>query len=128
VPLADLVTPTAVYVTPEVFARAETYRRQHKGRTNADVVLDALEACHERLGELLAAAHGPARPAGGLFPGRPATRRTPKHGVQLQFRPTQAQLAVIDRLVGEHHAASRSELVSAALDAFLPELKVRGRG
>jgi hypothetical protein len=125
-PMADRIYPTAVYVSPQVSARAEAYRRAQTGRTNADVVLDALEACHGRLGALLAAAREPLRPAGELFPGRPAIRRTAKAGVQLQFRPTHAQLAVIDRLVTEHRAASRSELIAAALDAFLPALKPRG--
>jgi metal-responsive CopG/Arc/MetJ family transcriptional regulator len=45
--------------------------------------------------------------------------------MQLQFRPTHAQLAVIDRLVTEHQANSRSERIAAAMEAFLPPLTPR---
>ena len=43
----------------------------------------------------------------------------------LAFRPTIEEVAVIDRLVTECGAASRSELVAIVLDAFLPHIKNR---
>jgi hypothetical protein len=88
------------------------------GSTYTAHVLDALEATHHQLSFADA-----ARPAGELFRARPRRQRL-RHDepqVQVSLRPLQDELDVIDRLVGELGAPSRSALVASALRTHLAQ-------
>ncbi|WP_051105684.1 hypothetical protein [Parafrankia discariae] len=117
---------TAILVSPTVSRRLEEYRRAKKGRTNTSIVLEALDECHGRIPELVAQARAAAQPRGSLFPARDDHLRLPGGGgIQVQIRPTLAQLNVIDRLSREHRLESRSQLAAAVLNEFLPGRKDR---
>ena len=53
-------------------------------------------------------------PANGQF------NRNSEARVQVSLRPLRDDIAVIDRLVAEVNAPSRSALIDAALDEYLP--------
>lgn len=117
---------TAILVSPTVSRRLEEYRRAKKGRTNTSIVLEALDECHGRIPELVAQARAAAQPRGSLFPARDDHLRLPGGGgIQVQIRPTLAQLDVVDRLAREHRLESRSQLAAAVLNEFLPGRKDR---
>jgi hypothetical protein len=94
------------------------YCRTHD-RTIGDVVLDAVEDLYPRLEELVA----PLRPqtrSGPLF----SRRETPPRAramIQTAARLTSSQGKVIDDLVVEVGAKSRTQLLDVVLDAYLPE-------
>ena len=78
-------------------------------------------------GVVVARATGPVQVQGRLFE---RTAAAPVEGaeqrVQLTIRGVlDSQLRVIDELVDQHSAGSRSALVNAALDATLPQLTSR---
>ncbi len=86
--------------------------------TYTEVVLAALDATHAKLADRFTAA---TRPANSLFAGpvRSTPRRHEEPHVQVSLRPMGDDLAVIDRLVEEMNASSRSALINAALDEYL---------
>ncbi len=88
-------------------------------RTFTEVVLAALDSSYGKLNERFSE---PAPPAGSMFAGRgrPRTRRNREARVQVSLRPLRDDIAVIDRLVAEVNAPSRSALIDAALDEYLP--------
>lgn len=91
-----------------------------EGSTYTELTLEAIDSTHARLGELLASATTVRRP-GSLFTGS-TPRRRQRHSepqVQVSLRLIPSQLQVIDRLVDEHAAPSRSALIAAALHAHL---------
>lgn len=114
-------TTTIVYLPGEVL----DLLRQHRLRTGCtytDMVLDALDATHPRLGELLAVTErAPARPAGSLFTGSDRSRSVaaqPK--AQITLRPRSGDAEVIDALARKH-GTNRSKLVTVALTAHLTD-------
>lgn len=123
--------PTVLSMPASVMARFSRVRRDASSHTA--VVLDALRATVEDLPDLVDDARPQGR-AGDLFPFRATAakeRRDP-----LRVRPTVAELAVIDRIVdwvadelGRRRPGSprvsRSEVVAAALDAYLPGRRSR---
>lgn len=93
------------------------------GKLYLDQVLDALESTVEDLPDLVAEATHGQRAQGRLFEreNTPTKTTEPVHRVQLTIRGfLQSQLDVIDTLVTETQAPSRSALVNAALDKHLP--------
>jgi len=88
-------------------------------RTFTEVVLTALDSSYGKLNERFSE---PAPPAGSMFAGRgrPRTRRNREARVQVSLRPLRDDIAVLDRLVAEVNAPSRSALIDAALDEYLP--------
>lgn len=85
--------------------------------TYTQLVLDAIDATHEQLAPMLTQQR-PAR-AQSLFQ-RTATPRRRRHDephVQVSLRLVPEDLAVIDRLVADLGAGSRSHLVATALHA-----------
>lgn len=96
-------------------------------RVYRDQVLDALEATHQELPDLVArTSTAPTTTVrGALFERLEAVTSTEDKGerrVQLTIRHfLESQLDVIDHLVKTTGAKSRSALVNAALDAYLPE-------
>ncbi|MBE3206663.1 MULTISPECIES: hypothetical protein [Parafrankia] len=120
------VRVTAILVSPTVFKRLEEFRRAVRGRTNTSILLQALDECHGRIPDLINAARAAAQPRGSLFPARDDRLRLPGHGgMQVQVRPTLAQLEIIDKLAHGHGLDSRSQLAAAALNEFLPGRKDR---
>lgn len=117
---------TAVLVSPAVADRLAKYRRGAADRTNTSIVLEAFDEQHQRVPELIARARAAAQPRGSLFPARDDTLHLPGGGgIQVQIRPTVAQLEVIDRITRENGLNSRSQLVAAVLNEFLPGRKDR---
>jgi len=118
---AEEATATSVYIHPDAKTKI---RKLRDGRTNAEIALGAIDAVHERLAELVDAHHTQAPPGGegSLFPGRRTTtgrRRGGPRRVLWTIQITPAETAVIDRLMTETGAASRSELVAVAVEAHL---------
>jgi hypothetical protein len=87
--------------------------------TFTEVVLAALDSSY---GKLIERFSEPAPPTGSMFAGRgrPRARRNREARVQVSLRPLREDIAVMDRLVGEVNAPSRSALIDAALDEYLP--------
>lgn len=87
--------------------------------TFTEVVLAALDSSYGKLSERFSE---PAPPTGSMFAGRgrPRTRRNREARVQVSLRPLRDDIAVIDRLVAEVNAPSRSALIDAALDEYMP--------
>lgn len=116
----DLAAQVSVYVLPAVVT---TVRRIRNGRTNAQIAFEAITTQRDQLPTLLAAHRSPApQPTTGVGPFAPqpgdrggsAPRR-----VLWTFKATGRNQRVLDRIVAEAGAASRSELVAAALEAHL---------
>lgn len=106
-----------VYVSASIRERL----RANAGEfTFTELALIALDDSHSKLTERFASW---MRPANSMFAGRgrPTQRRHSEPHVQVSLRPLRDDLAVIDRLVLETRAPSRSALINAALDEYLPE-------
>ena len=89
--------------------------------TFSEIAFDALEAAHHagKLGALVEADTAPAtrrasRPSGALFQ-RPQGRVAARPTVLTEFRLTTEDMAVLDSLVDEAEATSRSQLIKVAL-------------
>lgn len=110
---------TVFYLTIDVSDRLrDVARRQNK--TNADVIFDAIEAALPQLPDLLTPARVSGRPGGGVFD-RGAVKPIGKK-VQMSAVISGRNLKVIDQLVAEHGAQSRSQLVEASLNVYLTDL------
>lgn len=91
--------------------------KQRNGRSNGEIVIVAIEHCHDRLGELL----GRHAPTGGSVFERRASR-----GARLADGPLTAlnvrlfeqDYSILDQLVAEHGAFSRGHLITTALTAY----------
>jgi post-segregation antitoxin (ccd killing protein) len=99
-------------------------RAQTTGSTIAGVVIEAITQQLENLSELVVSEHNtPATNAPtGPFPDpiAPKGPRVARESLAVvNLRVTAANLKVIDDLVTQHKAASRSQLVTAALRATL---------
>ena len=87
--------------------------------TFTEVALAALDSSYGKLSKRFSES---APPQGSMFAGRgrPRHRRNSEARVQVSLRPLRDDIAVIDRLVAEVNAPSRSALIDAALDEYLP--------
>lgn len=120
--------PVPVYLHPAVRAAAVTQRKDSKC-TNAEIAFNAIDEVQHRLPGLIRDRRLQARPESSLFPGRVRRGRFAGGGaaasagearrVLFQFRATEAELEIIDRLVSEHGAESRSELIAVAMEESL---------
>ncbi len=128
-PNVMVVSPTVLSIEGSLMRRFERARKTAPSHTA--IVLDALRACKDDLSTLVREAR-PAGASGDLFPWRraPGQSRTTRPE-QLRIRPTVGELGVIDGLVHDVNAelnsqqpgvrrASRSEVVAAALNLYLP--------
>lgn len=125
---ANTSYPVPIYVHPAVKTAASSRRKEFK-LTNAEIAFDALDEVQHRLAGLVRDRRLRARPDTSLFPGRVRRGRlaggraegaaTDVRMVLYQFRATEAELEIIDRLVAESGAESRSELVAAAMEESL---------
>jgi hypothetical protein len=114
---------TAVYVSPGVKQRFETYRHKQKA-TNLQVVLEAISTKHDHLGDIINASAVSTAPVNPLFPADPSAVRYLGGGsVQIAFSPTPEQEQVIDRIGAEIGFDTRSTWIAPVLNAFLPGRK-----
>jgi hypothetical protein len=128
-PTAHMVSPTVLSIPGSIVERFERARANAPSHTA--LVLDALRA---HVGDLpaLILNRRPGLKPGDLFPFREAPGRTTTDTpLPLRIRPTKGELAVMKKLtdwasarIAEQRAGARetnrSEMVAAALDAFLP--------
>lgn len=128
-PAALIVSPTMLNMPASIMERFELARS--KAPSHTAVVLDALRAHVHDLPNLILARRPGAKP-GDLFPWRDApgsSREEPS--LPLRIRPTTGELAVMKALVdwsstnlralrAGTRPTNRSEMVAAALDAYLP--------
>jgi len=109
------VQPIVVYLPASL---RERLRARATGQTTfTDLVLSALDATHERLGDHFT----PAAASTSMFTGRGPRRRL-RHDepqVQVSLRPVTDDLTIIDQLTASLGAPSRSALITAALDLYL---------
>ncbi len=115
VPADTPVRGVVVYLPVSLRERLRS-RRAAEDVPFAEIVLDAVEATHERLGDLAAP---PASTRSTLFVRSPRPKHDAEPNVQVYLRLNDQNLRVLDRLTQDHKAANRSALVAAALDAYL---------
>lgn len=86
----------------------------------AAVVFEAIEAAHadDRLTELVQALEAKPHTQSGLFD-RPATRGKPEPTIPVEMSMTATNRKVLDKLVDETGASSRTALMTAALCDYL---------
>lgn len=113
----------ATYVRPAVKAAAQQ-RRTRDRATNAEIAFEAIDATFSRLQQLLQQRRTVQRHPDSLFPAR--TRRQFGSSAQPETRmvpwvlqATADEIKVLDDLVSELGAESRSELIAVALEAHL---------
>jgi hypothetical protein len=106
--------PHTVFYLPLDLSKELRELARSRNMTNADVIFDALESTLEELPELLKPPAGGER---GMFTRTPTKPVGQK--VQISGRIQEDNLAIIDRLVDQHGAESRSQLIEVALRAYL---------
>lgn len=112
----DRSRSSSVHVPATLMPALRAYRDEHQ-LTNGDVVIRALEATHSRLRELIQPAFAGGE---GLFDSRPSQAiRHDGDLTSLNVRLRNKDYPVIERLVADSGASSRSHLISVALAAFL---------
>ncbi|GAB4664293.1 hypothetical protein MOKP76_15510 [Mycobacterium avium subsp. hominissuis] len=128
-PTAQLVSPTVLSIPASIVKRFERARAHAPSHTA--LVLDALRAHAHELPDLIISRRPGPKP-GDLFPFREAPGRTTQDTpLPVRIRPTKGELAVMKALTDWISATiakqrpgtretNRSEMVAAALDAFLP--------
>lgn len=110
-----LSLPAAIVSQVKDRARAERV-------TQPEVVMDALTANHDDLGDLLQEGRRQLE-SDGLFMRRPAGRGTAEPMATLSMRMLARNVEAIDRLVQTHEAPSRSALCLAALRSYLVDTR-----
>ena len=136
-PAGLLPSPTVLSVPGSVMRRFELARE--KAASHTGLVLDALRAHADDLPALVLAGRPGPRPD-DLFPWRPSTGEllAADRPEPLRVRPTVGELSVIDQLVTwvttevaqlrpGSKKANRSEVVTAALRAYLPSTSGKRR-
>ena len=106
---------TVFYLPFDLSERLRDAARE-QAKTHAEVIFDAIEAQLDQLGALLHDAE-PMPSAVGVFSRAEPRQAGPKVQVSGQIRSD--NLSVIDRLVEQHGAGSRSHLIEVALRAHL---------
>ena len=113
---ADTMRPVSVSV-PLTMAEAWRDRAKRDRTSQVDVLLDALVAHQGELTDLGAARSEKPTVSDGLFDRTPGAKGERFVGVSLRIKA--GNLEVIDQLADKHGADSRSQLVAAALSAYL---------
>lgn len=118
---AKPATPPLVLWAPKTIRSRMRALSLTKGTLYRDQVLDALEAVVDDIDELVAAENSPRTVETQLFTRREAPP-APVDRTQLSIGGMlQSQVDVIDGLVERTGATGRSQLVTLALDKYLPE-------
>lgn len=113
----DKIRASNVHI-PVVLMDRIAAKKASANLSNGELVIAALEACHDRLSDLI----GQRGPTGGsLFTARMTRGVRTSDGPLTAFniRLLQRDYAVIDQLVEKHGAFSRGHLVTAALTEYL---------
>jgi hypothetical protein len=120
VPTSTSTVQVSVYLLPAALQAVRREVRRTK-RTNADMAFTAIDATHRDLPELVARRRIIPREEGSLFPSRVRHRATGDESRRIlwSMQATPDELQVIDQLVDDTGAASRSELISVAVEAHL---------
>ncbi len=113
---ADTMRPVSVSV-PLTMAEAWRDRAKRDRTSQVDVLLAALVAHQDELTDLVAARSEKPTVSDGLFDRTPGAKGERFVGVSLRIKA--GNLEVIDQLADKHGADSRSQLVAAALSAYL---------
>ncbi|WP_200951268.1 hypothetical protein [Nocardioides sp. Root140] len=113
---ADTMRPVSVSV-PLTMGEAWRDRAKRDRTSQVDVLLDALVAHQDELTDLVAARSEKPTVSDGLFDRTPGAKGERFVGVSLRIKA--GNLEVIDQLADKHGAESRSQLVAAALSAYL---------
>ena len=113
-----------VFYLPVELSRQLRSAAHQQSKTHADVIFDAIESRLDDLDALLHEAES-TPPAAGVFTRSDAKPAEPKVQVSGQIRAD--NLKVIDRLVEQHGADSRSQLVEVALRAHLDDVDASSR-
>ena len=111
------VKPSNTHV-PTWLIRHVTERCEQDGLSHGELIIVAIEAVYDRLGELLR----PAAVAGGsVFKERRPRPRNAQQGPlsPLNYRLRQEDFQTLDELVEKFGASSRGHLISVALREFL---------
>ncbi len=120
---ADTAKPVGFYVSQNVAARFRKYRK-HNDITHTQIVLVAVEAAAERgLAQVVEDARRAPKFQSKLFAVTIKPDDSDLRGlgpVQLQYKPTKAQRAIIDRLVRESGLPDHTKFLAVVLDQFLP--------
>ncbi|TDD72267.1 hypothetical protein E1262_02800 [Jiangella aurantiaca] len=117
VDVAPVIKPSVVHV-PSSLLSLVAAERQRSGRSNGQILIDAIEAGHEHLVKL----HNESNSIGGrLFTARTAKPQLPvaQPLSPLNIRLYKQDYEVLDRLVTELGAGSRSRLATLALAHYL---------
>jgi hypothetical protein len=113
---ADTMRPVSVSV-PLTMAEAWRDRAKRDRTSQVDVLFDALVAHQDKLTDLVAARSEKPTVSDGLFDRTAGAKGERFVGVSLRIKA--GNLEVIDQLADKHGADSRSQLVAAALSAYL---------
>ena len=122
-----VVSPTVLSVETSIVRRFEKARKTAPSHTA--LILDALRRHHQELPDLIRKRRPTPPPETDLFPWRTSPGERPhaeEDKLPLRIRPLKAELEVIDQLRDHCRDAvdddvTRSEMVAAALDAYLPQ-------
>jgi hypothetical protein len=118
---ADTAKPVGFYVSSNVANRFRKLRKQ-SDLTHTHIVFLAVEAAVEKgLTQVVEEARRAPRFQSKLFPVAPDNTDLRGLGpVQLQYKPTRAQRAVIDALVTEAGLPDHTKFLAIVLDQYLP--------
>ncbi|MGQ4421328.1 hypothetical protein ACN6LL_003766 [Streptomyces violaceoruber] len=120
---ADTAKPVGFYVSQNVASRFRKYRKQNDV-THTQIVLIAVEAAAERgLAQVVEDARRAPKFQSKLFAVTVKPDDSDLRGlgpVQLQYKPTKAQRAIIDGLVRESGLPDHTKFLAVVLDQFLP--------
>lgn len=114
---APVIRPSVVHV-PSSLVSLVAAERHRSGRSNGQILIDAIEAGHDHLVKL----HNESNSIGGrLFTARTAKPQLPvaQPLSPLNVRLYEQDFEVLDRLVTELGAGSRSRLATLALTFYL---------
>jgi hypothetical protein len=114
--LESRIRPSNVHI-PVGLLQPITEKKTAAGLSNGEIIIQAIEATYEQLGELI---HPAATSGGTLFASRRArsSRATDGPLTPLNYRLREADFATIDELVDRFAASSRGHLITAALTAY----------
>ncbi|MFE6894386.1 hypothetical protein [Streptomyces sp. NPDC057694] len=120
---ADTAKPVGFYVSQNVAARFRKHRKQND-ITHTQIVLMAVEAAAEKgIAQVVEEARRAPKFQSKLFAVTVKPDDTDLRGlgpVQLQYKPTRAQRAIIDGLVEESGLPDHTKFLAVVLDQFLP--------
>lgn len=115
---ADVMRPITLSLPAAIVTQVKDRARVERV-SQPEVVMDALTANHDELGELLQEGKRRQLKSDGLFLRSPTVRGTAEPMATMSMRMLARNVEAIDRLVQTHGAPSRSALCLAALRAYL---------